>query len=144
MRGHTQFRNEERCPLGRLNSKVAIVIGAARGIGEAIARAFIAERAFVYVTDIDDARRALAEHLGKMARFEALDVREEEDRRHVMAAILFQQGCLDVLVNNAGITGLEAGQVAHDPEHATLEYAGQEWRSCCLHSCNALRPLNPS
>lgn len=41
--------------MGRLEQKVAIVTGAARGIGAAVARAFAAEGAFVYVTDIDDA-----------------------------------------------------------------------------------------
>jgi NAD(P)-dependent dehydrogenase (short-subunit alcohol dehydrogenase family) len=133
--------------LGRLNSKVAIVTGAARGIGEAIARAFVAEGAFVYVTDIDEARgRTLAENLGEKVRFEALDVREEDDWRRVIAAILLEQGALDVLVNNAAVTGFEAGRVAHDPEHATLE----DWRSVhatnldgtflgCKHAIGAMR-----
>src|SRR3546814_8657333 len=115
----------------RLKNKVTVVTGAARGIGEAIARAFIAEGAHVCPTDIDRERgRALAESLGGQARFEPLDVREEGDWRRVVAGILARHGRLDVLVNNAGITGFEAGMAAHDPEHATLE----DWRA--VHATN--------
>ncbi|HEX5046098.1 MAG TPA: SDR family NAD(P)-dependent oxidoreductase, partial [Gammaproteobacteria bacterium] len=111
--------------MGRLEQKVAIVTGAARGIGAAIARAFAAEGAFVYVTDVDDApgdRVALS--LGARAAYRHLDVREETDWRRVTDAALAERGRLDVVVNNAGITGLEAG-AAHDPEHASLE----DWRA---------------
>ena len=106
----------------RLQGKVALVTGAARGIGAAIARAFVAEGATVVLVDLLDTEgRAVAASLGAAARYEHLDVRRAEDWEHVMGVVRERFGRLDVLVNNAGITGFEEGPVAHDPEHATLE-----------------------
>ena len=133
--------------MSRLNGKVALVTGAARGIGEAIARAFAANGALVYVSDIDDARgREVAASLGDAGRYLRLDVREEADWQRVTAQILAERGALDVVVNNAGITGFESGAVAHDPENATLE----SWHSVhrtnldgvflgCKHAIRAMR-----
>lgn len=132
----------------RMKDKVALVTGAARGIGAAIARAYANEGAAVWLTDLDEeAGRRLAQSLGPAARFHPLDVRSEAAWEAVMAAILAAHGRLDVLVNNAGITGLEAGHVAHDPEHAALE----DWRAVhetnldgvflgCKHAIRAMRP----
>lgn len=133
---------------GRLAGKVALVTGAARGIGEAIARAFASEGAFVLVTDLDaDGGRAAADALGPgRARFERLDVREEREWERVVAGALAREGRLDVLVNNAGVTGFEGGPVAHDPEHASLT----DWRAVhatnldgvflgCKHAIRAMR-----
>jgi NAD(P)-dependent dehydrogenase (short-subunit alcohol dehydrogenase family) len=104
--------------MDRLKDKVALVTGAARGIGEAIAAAFVREGAAVVVTDLDEAAgRASAERLG--AAWMRLDVRDELAWIGAMARVLDAYGRLDVLVNNAGITGLENG-AAHDPEHAAL------------------------
>jgi NAD(P)-dependent dehydrogenase (short-subunit alcohol dehydrogenase family) len=106
----------------RLQNKVALVTGASRGIGAAIARAFIAEGATVLLSDLRDAEgRALASSLGAAARYEHLDVRVAEDWDRAMRIVGEELGRLDVLVNNAGITGFEDGPVSHDPEHATLE-----------------------
>lgn len=102
----------------RLEGKTALVTGAARGIGEAIARAFVAEGAEVLLTDIDDASgEHLAGEIG--ARYARLDVREESDWQRV-AASLRETGGLDILVNNAGVTGFEDGIAPHDPENASL------------------------
>jgi NAD(P)-dependent dehydrogenase (short-subunit alcohol dehydrogenase family) len=132
----------------RLQGKVALVTGAARGIGAAIARRFTAEGAVVWLTDIDEpAGRVLVEGLDDTTRFARLDVREEGDWRAAVAALLDRDGRLDVLVNNAGITGFEAGVVAHDPEHAALE----DWRAVhrvnldgvflgCREAIRAMRP----
>lgn len=112
--------------MARLEDKVALITGAARGIGEAVARAFVAEGARVWITDIDDTRgAATAASLGPAARYRRLDVREESDWVRVVEELLAAEARLDVVVNNAGITGFEAGPAAHDPEHATL--AG--WRA---------------
>ncbi len=108
--------------MSRLAGRIALITGAARGIGAAIARAFIDEGAFVHLSDIDDAGgRARAAELGERASFRHLDVREESQWREVIAGILTEQGRLDILVNNAGITGFENGDFVQDPEHASLE-----------------------
>ena len=110
----------------RLKGKICLVTGAARGIGEAIVRAFHDEGARVIVTDIDEgAARSLAAELDTESF--RLDVAEEADW-DAMAQVL---PVLDVLVNNAGITGFESGPAAHDPEHATLA----DWRA--VHAVNS-------
>ena len=104
----------------RLTGKTCVVTGAARGIGRAIVESFQAEGAIVIATDIDqiEGARAAAE-IG--CRFEKLDVREEAD----WARLAEQIPLVDVVVNNAGVTGFEQGVVAHDPEHAALS----DWRA---------------
>jgi NAD(P)-dependent dehydrogenase (short-subunit alcohol dehydrogenase family) len=105
----------------KLASKTAIITGAAQGIGAAIARAFVQEGGFVYVTDInDELGRRVAQGLGEQACYLRLDVRSEDDWQRVTDRALLERGRLDVLVNNAGITGFEHGAVAHDPENASL------------------------
>src|SRR5512139_143997 len=109
----------------RLTNKVALVTGAARGIGAAIAEAFVAEGAFVYVTDLNDGEGArLASRLGAQAAYRHLDVRREPEWLAVTDAVIAERGRLDVLVNNAGVTGFESGFVTHDPERASLD----DWR----------------
>lgn len=101
---------------GRLQDKKAIVTGAARGIGRAIAIAFRQEGATVILTDIDETSgRQAARELGM--EFLNLDVGSEADWRRCEET----HPELDILVNNAGITGFENGVRAHDPEHASLD-----------------------
>jgi 3(or 17)beta-hydroxysteroid dehydrogenase len=117
--------------MSRLDGKVALVTGAGRGIGEAIARAFAAVGALVYVTDIDDELgRRVAQSIGDNARYAHLDVREEPDWQAATARIDADEGRLDVVVNNAGITGFETSIAPQDPEHASLE----DWHR--VHSTN--------
>jgi NAD(P)-dependent dehydrogenase (short-subunit alcohol dehydrogenase family) len=90
---------------GKLRDRVAMVTGAASGLGEAIARRYWAEGASVVLADIDErAGRALVSEFGEAARFERLDVTEEKDWLAVLRAVGTAYGGLDVLVNNAGIT----------------------------------------
>jgi NAD(P)-dependent dehydrogenase (short-subunit alcohol dehydrogenase family) len=108
--------------MNRLYNKIAVVTGAARGIGEAIANAFIVEGAFVYLTDINDELGGkVANRLGDHAKYFRLDVREENDWQSVTSKIFKEHGRLDIVVNNAGITGFENGVSVHDPEHVSLE-----------------------
>ena len=90
-----------------LNDRVAIVTGAARGIGRAVARRFAAEGAVVYGVDIigDELERemtALAER-GLRAIPVAADVSSEADAEALVARVLQEQGRVDVLANVAGI-----------------------------------------
>jgi 3alpha(or 20beta)-hydroxysteroid dehydrogenase len=88
----------------RLTGKVALVTGAARGQGEAIARLFVQEGARVLLTDVLEAEgRAVAEELGEKAAWHALDVRDAQQWAQAVAACTSAFGRLDVLVNNAGI-----------------------------------------
>jgi NAD(P)-dependent dehydrogenase (short-subunit alcohol dehydrogenase family) len=89
----------------RLSGKVALVTGAASGLGEAMSRRFIAEGASVVLTDIDEATgSALARELGAAARFQRHDVTREADWVDALNLAKTAFGKLDVLVNNAGIT----------------------------------------
>ena len=133
--------------MSRLKGKTALVTGAARGIGEAIARAFVREGARVILSDIDDALGAeAAASLGENAQYMHLDVAEEQQWQTVMAEIMAQGHGLHVVVNNAGITGLEDAAHPHDPEHASLA----EWHQVhrvnldgtflgCKHAIGAIR-----
>ena len=107
----------------RLIEKTCVITGAARGIGRAIAEAFHAEGADVVVTDKNEGLgREVASRLGCV--FAKLDVEHQEDWQRFAANF----PAIDVLVNNAGITGFEDGPVQHDPEHASLE----DWRKVHL------------
>lgn len=89
----------------RLKDKVAIVTGAARGIGHAIAKRFIDEGAKVVLADIDERDGALtAKHLGTSALFVRCDVGDAKQvDRMIEAASRTFTGDIDILVNNAGI-----------------------------------------
>ncbi len=89
---------------GRLAGKVAIVTGAARGMGAETARLFAAEGARVVLGDVvDDGVREVAAGIGASARAVRLDVTREDDWEAAVRAALDAFGRLDVLVNNAGI-----------------------------------------
>jgi 3alpha(or 20beta)-hydroxysteroid dehydrogenase len=97
--------------MGRLSGKVALVTGAARGSGEAMARLFVAEGAKVVVTDIlDELGGEVAASLGEAAIYRRLDVTVESDWETVVADAVETFGLLDVVVNNAAI--LEFGTLS--------------------------------
>jgi 3alpha(or 20beta)-hydroxysteroid dehydrogenase len=90
--------------MGRLDGKVAIVTGGARGQGEAEVRLFAAEGAKVLVSDVlVDAGKALAASLGDAVVFLRHDVSREDDWEAAVNLATERFGGLDVLVNNAGI-----------------------------------------
>lgn len=91
---------------GRVAGKVALITGAARGMGAAHARRFIAEGASVVLGDILDAEgAALAAELGSDARYIRLDVTKPDDWAAAVALCVADFGGLHILVNNAGIFG---------------------------------------
>jgi NAD(P)-dependent dehydrogenase (short-subunit alcohol dehydrogenase family) len=131
----------------RLSGKTALVTGAARGIGEAIATAFLAEGARIWLTDLDQlGAEQTARRLGPACRVARLDVRSEEEWARVLSDVLTRDAQLDILVNNAGITGFQDGFRPHDPENVSLE----DWRAVhetnldgvflgCKHAIRAMR-----
>lgn len=94
---------------GRLARRVALVTGASRGLGAAVARLFVREGAAVLLTDVlDEQGGRLADELvadGASAAYRRLDVRDPEAWREAVAVAEQELGGLDVLVNNAGLGG---------------------------------------
>ena len=109
---------------GRLNGKIAVITGAGRGIGEAIARAFVREGARVVIAERDATTgQAVAASLaGEDARaiFAPCDVADPASASAAVADALTQFGRIDILVNNAAVNVF----------HAPLETNADEWRRC--------------
>ncbi|HEX9260745.1 MAG TPA: glucose 1-dehydrogenase [Acidimicrobiales bacterium] len=90
--------------MGRLDGKVALISGGARGQGAAEARLFAHEGAQVLIGDVLDADgHAVADSLGGAAAYQHLDVRSEADWEAFVEAALERWERVDVLINNAGI-----------------------------------------
>jgi 3(or 17)beta-hydroxysteroid dehydrogenase len=90
----------------RLAGKVALISGAASGMGAATARIFAREGAKVVIADLlAEQGKQVAESLGSAAHFVSLDVTNEDSWAAAVAATIAHFGKLDVLVNNAGISG---------------------------------------
>jgi NAD(P)-dependent dehydrogenase (short-subunit alcohol dehydrogenase family) len=88
----------------KLKDKVAIVTGGARGIGEAIVRAYAAEGAHVVIADVETAKAdALATELGGKALAVWLDVSDRASIDSMVETVVSKLGGVDILVNNAGI-----------------------------------------
>lgn len=90
--------------MGRLDGKVAIITGAARGQGEAAARLFSNEGAKVVVTDVlDKEGEAVAKDIGKSVIFAHLDVSQEDNWQEVVDVTVEKFGPPTVLLNNAAV-----------------------------------------
>lgn len=109
--------------MDRLRDKVIVVTGGALGIGKATCQILAEEGATVAITDIlDDEGKQLAEEISsgdKKAKYWNLDVSDEEQVREVLKNIHNEFQKIDVLVNNAGISGVDK------PTH---EISSEEWQ----------------
>jgi 3(or 17)beta-hydroxysteroid dehydrogenase len=103
--------------MDRLKGKVAIITGAATGLGEADARLFAEEGAQVILTDVDAANgERIAKEIGPAATFMRHDVRSEAEWKELIAKVMEKYGHLDILVNNAAVVEF------HTPETITKEH----------------------
>lgn len=101
--------------MGRLAGKIALITGAAQGMGEAHARRFIREGARVVLTDLNaEGGQALAAELGENALFVEHDVASSSDWAEVVGQAEARFGTVDVLVNNAGVIGPVQGLLEFD------------------------------
>lgn len=92
--------------LDRLEGKIAIVTGGARGIGEATVRLFARHGAKVVIADVEDSLGiALADSLAPSVTYFHCDVSLEEDMENLFQSTVSRYGQLDILFNNAGVLG---------------------------------------
>ena len=126
---------------GRLAGKMAFVTGAGRGIGAAVADAFVAEGAAVFIAELDAesgaAKAAELRARGGRAGSSVCDVADRGSVEAAVAAAKRELGSINVLVNNAGVN------VFRDP----LTMTEADWRRCLgidlegpLHACRAVLP----
>lgn len=128
-------------PTPRLAGKVALISGAASGIGRACAELFAAEGAKVLATDIQDARgQSLAAQAPDAIAYRHCDVRNPTDIEASVAHAVAQFGGLDIVINNAGAPGTIAmvedlDAAGWDDTHALL------LRSVAMGTRHAVGPL---
>ncbi|GAA3758671.1 glucose 1-dehydrogenase [Streptomyces tremellae] len=109
--------------MGKLDGKVAIITGAAQGMGESHARRFVSEGAKVVLTDLNEERgKLIADDLGADALFLRHDVTSPADWRRVLQEAERAFGTVTVLVNNAGILG---------PISETTQFDEDEYLKVC-------------
>lgn len=95
--------------MGRIDGRVALITGGARGQGAAAARRFVAEGARVMIADVaSDDGKALAEELAPSAVFQQLDVSDEDSWAEALARVSAEFGRIDILLNNAGVLHFSA------------------------------------
>ena len=102
----------------RLEGKTAILTGGASGIGEATSRLFVDQGARVVIVDIDDSKgNALEAELnqnGEVAMYRKLDVTQESRWIEVIDEMMVKWGRLDIVVNNAGMSGAKGRATVED------------------------------
>ncbi|MET7841371.1 SDR family NAD(P)-dependent oxidoreductase [Streptomyces sp. NPDC005356] len=94
--------------MGRFDGKIALVTGAGSGIGRAIAARLARDGARVIVTDVTGQEDSVAKELGELATARRLDVADETSVAALEDWIAAEFGGLDILANNAGISGPNA------------------------------------
>src|SRR4030081_3418776 len=111
--------------MDRLKDKVAIVTGAARGIGQAISQIFAEEGAWVLVTDLEaelaEQTAAGIRKAGGRAESCRVDISSPEEIEHAAKLVANRFGRIDILCNNAAYIG---------QWHDVLNTTEEEWRGC--------------
>ena len=126
--------------MNRLQGKVAIVTGAAGGVGEGIARLFVAEGAKVLIADLDaDKAQQVAASLGAQARSVRCDVSKRADIDAALKACVDAFGAPDIVVNNAGTT--HRNQSMLDVDEATFDRVFAVNVKSIYHMTQAVVPL---
>jgi len=106
----------------RLENKIALITGSARGIGKAIAELFHKEGSIVIITDILDVEgKELSKQLKNRNEYHHLNVKNENEWEQIIELIRKKYGQLDVLINNAGITGFLETDGPFDAENVDLD-----------------------
>ncbi len=109
---------------GRLDKKVAIITGAASGIGRGVAELFLQEGAKVIIADInDDIGMKAANELGENARFKKTDVTSESDITALVDFAVSEFGQLDIMHNNAGAFGVRGELLGIDTDSFDATFA---------------------
>lgn len=91
--------------MGQLDGKVAIITGAAQGIGKVTAQRFVEEGAMVYAWDINEEKGvAMSKELGASVVFQQVNTTSFTEVEKAVGAIVEERGRIDILINNAGIT----------------------------------------
>jgi NAD(P)-dependent dehydrogenase (short-subunit alcohol dehydrogenase family) len=127
--------------MGRLDGKIALVTGGARGIGRATVEKFAVEGARVTYVDLDDAagREALAGLPGAPVEFRRADITVEAEVQRAIEAVVAAHGTIDVLVNNAGINAyFDATEMT---EREWDRVFGVDLKGAWLCAKYALRPM---
>jgi NAD(P)-dependent dehydrogenase (short-subunit alcohol dehydrogenase family) len=117
----------------RLENKIVLVTGGARGIGKAITELFVDEGAIVICSDINDKQgnQTINNIESTNAEYKHLDVSLEDNWIDITKYIKSKFGKLDILINNAGITGFIESSGPHNPEDLDMD----SWHK--IHSINS-------
>ena len=106
----------------RIKNRIAFITGSARGIGKSIAELFHREGATVLISDIrDEEGQILSKSLKGKSEYLHLDVKNENEWREISNYIINKYGRLDILINNAGITGFLETNGPFDAENVDFE-----------------------
>jgi 3(or 17)beta-hydroxysteroid dehydrogenase len=121
--------------MGRVANKICLITGVASGIGKAIAALFYQEGAFVLLSDSrDEEGYALSNQLPKRSEYFHLDVSKEEEWVKAYERIKADYGRLDILINNAGITGFFETKGPFNAENFDLE----SWHQVMAVNCDGV------
>ncbi len=127
--------------MDRLTGKVAIITGAAKGLGEAYARLFAQEGAKVILTDVDSQNgERVAREIGEQAEFKLHDVRFEAQWEKLISEVVQKYGKLDILVNNAGVAEIQTPEtLTEDKYRFVMAVSADGTIFGCKHAIGAMK-----